>query len=99
MQAKALVLALSVALTGCQTRDDIEVEPPPPLAGANHALQVREIVDLKYESDAKAIRERLALDYLKRHCPAGRVVKESVIETGTDNLGRRTRNYTLYVKC
>ncbi|ANL33255.1 hypothetical protein AMC79_CH01154 [Rhizobium phaseoli] len=55
-------------------------------------------VDFGYNLDDKENRERFALNYRKTQCPAGRVVKESAIERGTDSLGRPARTYTLYVK-
>lgn len=98
MQAKALVLVLSVALAGCQTQSgDIEVAPVP-VPGANHALLMSNTADVGYNPD-KEDRERHALNYLKTRCPAGRIIKESVVETGTSDLGRPTRSYMLYVKC
>ncbi|MBY3260373.1 hypothetical protein HFO15_01660 [Rhizobium laguerreae] len=99
MQAKALVLVLSVALAGCQTQSGDTVIAPVPVPGANHALQMSNTPDVGYNPDDKEDRERHALNYLKSRCPAGRVIKESAIETGTDDLGRPVRTYMLYVKC
>ncbi|MBY5810867.1 hypothetical protein [Rhizobium leguminosarum] len=99
MQAKALVLVLSVALAGYQTQSgDIEVAPDP-VPGADHALQMSNTADVGYNPDDKEDRERHALNYLKTRCPAGRIIKETVIETGTSDLGRPARTYMLYVKC
>ncbi|MBY3086055.1 hypothetical protein HFO10_07185 [Rhizobium laguerreae] len=99
MQAKALVLVLSVALAGCQTQRGELLVAPDPVPGANHALQMSNTPDVGYNPDDKEDRERHALNYLKSRCPAGRVIKESVIKTGTDDLGRPVRSYMLYVKC
>ncbi|NNU39593.1 hypothetical protein G9X64_24585 [Rhizobium sophorae] len=99
MQAKALVLVLSVALAGCQTQSgDMEVAPVP-VPGADHALQMSNTPDVEYNPDDKEDRERHALNYLKKRCPAGRIIKESVIETSTSDQGRPARSYILYVKC
>ncbi|MEF3133018.1 hypothetical protein OS035_16280 [Rhizobium sp. 268] len=97
MQAKALLLVLPVVLAGCQTQetsgDRVDV---PPVAGADYAVQVHNIVG--HDLDDKQIRERFALDYKKTQCPSARVVKDSVSETGTSD-GRPARIYTVYVKC
>ncbi|PDV89945.1 hypothetical protein CO652_00550 [Rhizobium sp. H4] len=99
MQVKALVLVLSVALAGCQTQSgELEVTPAP-VPGANHALLMSNTPDVGYNPDDKEDRERHALNYLKTLCPAGRVIKESVVETGTNDQGRPARSYMLYVKC
>ncbi|QKK18661.1 hypothetical protein [Rhizobium indicum] len=97
MQAKALGLALSVALAGCQTQETsghwVDV---PPVAGADYAVQMQNTVG--HDLDDKQNRERVALDYKKTQCPSARVVKEAVSGTGTSD-GRPTRIYTVYVKC
>ncbi|MGO8093234.1 hypothetical protein [Rhizobium leguminosarum] len=105
MKAKFLVLVLSVALAGCQTQmrmledsGDLRVEPTS-VAGADYVVHMRNKIDFGYNPDDKATRDRVALNYMKTQCPAGRIVKESVIETGTYGMGRPARTYMLYVKC
>ncbi|MBX5268537.1 hypothetical protein HJB99_07580 [Rhizobium sp. NLR17b] len=104
-KAKAFILVLSVALAGCQTQmrmletsGDLRVEPST-VAGANYVVHMRNTLDFGYNPDDKANRDRIALSYLKTQCPAGRIVKESVIATGTYGLGRPAKVYSLYVSC
>ncbi|MEH7903989.1 hypothetical protein V7794_22600 [Rhizobium laguerreae] len=105
MKAKFLVLAFSITLAGCQTQmrmletsGDIRVEPSP-VAGADYVVHMRNTIDFGYNPDDKANRDRFALNYLKTQCPVGRIVNESVIQTGTYGLGRPARTYSIYVKC
>ncbi|MDW9668068.1 MULTISPECIES: hypothetical protein [Sinorhizobium] len=102
---RAAILIAMLAMTGCQTQmrmlettGDVRVEPST-AAGADYVVHLRNTLDFGYNPDDKTNRDRFALNYLKSQCPAGRIVRESVINTGTYGLGRPARIYSIYVKC
>lgn len=66
---------------------------------ANYTVSIRNIADVGYNPDDKAVRDKLALDYLRTQCPSGRIVGETVLETGEYLLGRPARTYAIDVKC
>lgn len=76
----------------------IRVEPST-LAGSDYVVHMRNVVDIGFNPDDKANREMWALNMLKAQCPAGRIVKTSVINTGTYGIGKPARNYSVYVRC
>ncbi len=105
MKTKALVMLLSVTLAGCQTQmrmwessGDLRVEPAN-AADADYVVTMRNTLDFGYNPDDKTNRNHVALNYLKTQCPSGRVVRESMIQTGTYGMGRPARTYSVYVKC
>lgn len=62
-------------------------------------VSIRNLKDFGYDPDDKATRDRTALQALETQCPAGRVVGETVINTGTYALGNPSRTYAIQVKC
>jgi hypothetical protein len=100
------VLVIGLSLTaGCQTHmrmlemsGDMRVEPST-VAGADYVVHLRNTIDPNYNPDSKGNREMWALGMLKTQCPAGRIVKEAVINTGTYGIGRPSRTYSLYIRC
>lgn len=77
--------ALSVAPANSPTHDFV--------------VSIRNLKDFGYDADDKATRDRTALQALEAQCPAGRVVGETVINTGTYALGNPSRTYAIQVKC
>lgn len=62
-------------------------------------VSIRNIKDIGYNPDNPDTRNGTALLALKEQCPTGRVVGETVINTGTFGLGQPARTYAIRVKC
>lgn len=62
-------------------------------------VSLRNVKDFGFDPDDKATRDRTALMVVKDQCPGGRVVGETVINTGTYLLGNPARTYAMQVKC
>jgi hypothetical protein len=98
-----------VALAGCatsgayhqmlQTNGAMHVDPAPPGVGYDYVVSLRNLVDIGFNPDDKATRDATALSLLKTQCPAGSVVGETIINTGTYATGRPSLVYALQVKC
>jgi hypothetical protein len=103
---KRLGLALTlIALSGCQTQmrmletsGDLRVEPST-VSGSDYVVHLRNTVDFGFNPDDEANRHRTTLNLLKSQCPSGKVVKDTVINTGTYGFGKPARLYSVYVKC
>lgn len=65
----------------------------------DYVVSIRNLKDIGYDPDDKATRDATALTALKTQCPAGRVVGETAIDTGTYALGNPARTYAIQVKC
>ena len=75
----------------------LRVDPANTL-GADYVVSLRNLKDVGYDPDDKADRDRVALAALRDQCPAGRIVGETVINTGTYLLGNPSRTYALRIK-
>ncbi len=72
---------------------------PSSAPGHDFVVSIRNVKDFGYDPDDKATRDTTALQMLREQCPAGRVVGETVVNTGTFALGNPARNYLVQVKC
>lgn len=103
---KRLFLSVGLLLlAGCQSQmrmlessGDIRAEPST-VAGSDYVVHLRNTLDFGYNPDDKANRQKTALALMKTQCPSGRIVKESVLNTGTYGFGRPSRVYSIYIKC
>ena len=105
MKRIVIFLVIGLLLAGCQMQmrmfeaaGEMRVEPST-LAGSDYVVHMRNVIDINYNPDNKANREMWALGMLKTQCPAGRVVRTSVINTGTYGIGKPARTYSVYIKC
>ena len=103
----AAVLAL-FALTGCAgsqshlrllEKDNALSVMPVQSPTHDFVVSIRNVKDFGYDPDDRGTRDRTALQALATQCPRGRVVGETVIDTGTYALGNPSRTYAVQVKC
>jgi len=106
----ALVALLFVvaALAGCagsqthlRTLEQVNALSVAPAQSPTHdyVVSIRNVKDPGYDPDNKPTRDATALAALKTQCPSGRIVGETVIDTGTYLLGNPARTYAIQVKC
>jgi len=103
-----LLAATVAALGGCAGSDshlrmlegDNAVRVDPASApGHDYVVSIRNLKDFGYNPDDKPTRDATALRMLRTQCPNGRVVGETVINTGQYLLGNESRTYAVRVKC
>lgn len=104
----AVFVLLAPAFSGCsgtqshlRTLEQINALSVAPASSPTHdfVVSIRNVKDPGYDPDIKATRDATALSALKTQCPGGRVVGETVIDTGTYLLGNPARTYAIQVKC
>lgn len=105
---RGAVLVLALALAGCagsqphlrllESDGSIRVAPSES-ADADFVVSIRNTIDFGYDPDVQEVRHRTALDLLKSQCPTGRVIGETVIDTGAYLTGRASKTYAIRVKC
>lgn len=98
----------ALALIGCagsqshlrilESGNAISVSPAS-VPSHDFVVSIRNVKDFGYDPDDKATRDTTALQMLREQCPAGRVVGETVVNTGTYALGNPSRTYLVQVKC
>ncbi|MCF1485042.1 hypothetical protein FS800_23215 [Agrobacterium vitis] len=106
MKFNFISVCLGVAvLSGCQAQINVleagghlRVEKSNK-SGSDYAVYLKNMVDFNLDTDIKATRDKIALDYLRRQCPAGTVVSEDEIATGAYFTGRVAKTYIIYVRC
>lgn len=103
-----LMMAAVALLAGCagtqsylrilESSNAISVAPA---SGPGHdfVVSIRNIKDIGYDPDDKPVRDATALQMMRAQCPAGRVVGETVLNTGAYMLGNPSRTYLVQVRC
>jgi hypothetical protein len=104
----ALLTLTGLGISGCagtqshlRTLEQINALSVAPASSPTHdfVVSIRNVKDPGYDPDNKATRDATALSALKTQCPAGRIVGETVVDTGTYALGNPARTYMVQVKC
>lgn len=105
---RAALIVFALALTGCagsqthmrllEAENAVRVAPSG-VPDSDFTVSIRNVVDFGFDPDDQATRNRTALDFLKTQCPQGRVVGETIIDTGAYLTGRPSRTYAIRVKC
>jgi hypothetical protein len=100
---RKILIASLLVLAGCQTRvleqqGVIRVEPST-LAGSDYVVQIQNAVDIGFNPDDPANRHMWALSYIRSQCPAGRVVSDRSVSTGTFAFGKPAKTYFVYIAC
>jgi hypothetical protein len=101
--------ALCIALSGCagsqahlliaQGDNTLRVEPSATVPG-EYVVTVKNMIDFAYDYDDLASRTTVAKQVLASQCPNGtNVLGETVINHGTNALGRTLRTYSIRVRC
>lgn len=105
---RAVVVLAALALGGCagsqfhtrmMEQEGVVSVAPAGTPDADFTVSIRNQQDFGFHPDVKENRDRIALDYLRSQCPAGRVVGESVVQTGQFLTGAPARTYFVRVKC
>ena len=106
LEAAALVVALAACTIGSRTQvlhlhesDSILSVLPSSEPGYDYVVSVENVVDPGFNPDDQATRDRIALARVKKRCPGGSVVGETVKEAGQWLSGRPKRTYAVQVKC
>jgi hypothetical protein len=109
MRRLCVVLSLVLGVAGCagsqaqlrllESGNALSVQPAPTGAAYDYVVSLKNVKDFGYDPDDQPTREATALRTLKAQCPNGRVVGETVIETGTYLLGNPSRTYAIQVAC
>lgn len=100
---------LAITLTACtpgtqgylrnmEGYGNIRVDPSP-VPGYDYVVTIRNVLDLGYDPSKKDVRDRTALQMLATQCPQGKVVGETVINTGEWLGGRPAMSYAVQVQC
>jgi hypothetical protein len=108
MKRVLLVVGAMALLAGCagtqsqmrllESSNALRVEPTSG-PGYDYTVVVKNVKDIGYNPDIKADRESVALRAIRTQCPAGVIVKEEVVETGTYLLGNPSRDYFMRIRC
>lgn len=105
---RLVVTMMCVGLAGCagsqfharmMEQEGVVSVMPANSPDADFTVSIRNQQDFGFHPDIKENRDRIALDYLRSQCPAGRVVGESMVNTGQFLTGAPARTYFVRVKC
>lgn len=72
-----------------------------PASAPDHdfVVSIRNLVDVGYDPDDKATRDRTALQFMQAQCPRATIVGETAISTGSYMGGRASKTYAIKIKC
>jgi hypothetical protein len=108
MISRVAVCVLAIAAVGgCTDRGGyqsmlanggaLSIEPSS-VPGYEYTVAIKSGRDIGFNPDNKAERDALALSYAAKQCPGGRVVKEDVIDMGSNAMGP-LRHYFMRLRC
>lgn len=107
MRARLVVLG-ALALGGCAGSQEhlrlLEADHAisvMPASAPDHdfVVSIRNLVDVGYDPDDKATRDRTALQFMQAQCPRATIVGETAISTGNYLMGRPAKTYAIKIKC
>lgn len=66
--------------------------------GFDYTVAIKSGRDIGFNPDNKAERDAMALSYAAKQCPGGQIVKEDVIDMGSNVMGPM-RHYFMRLRC
>lgn len=66
--------------------------------GYDYTVTLKNAKDIGFNPDVKAERDAMALSFIAKQCPQAAIVKEDVVETGSNILGA-SRSYFMRIRC
>lgn len=87
-----------VVATGLPNSDSFRIQRSQ-MADYDYLVTIRNGADLGINADDQGARDRMALLALKNQCEAPQIIKEIVVNGGSQLLGGANRTYQLQVKC
>lgn len=87
-----------VVKTGLPTSENFRVERSPS-PEYDYLVSIKNGKDLGIDANNQLARDQMALLALKNQCEAPQIVKEFVVNSGSDLFGSAERTYRLHIKC
>lgn len=103
----AVCVLVAAAIGGCSDRGGyqnmlasggaLSIEPSS-VPGYDYTVAIKSGRDIGFNPDNKAERDAMALSYAAKQCPGGQIVKEDVIDMGSNVMGP-VRHYFMRIGC